>query len=217
MREADGIGPDSQKEKKPTTPEDTGGEQPPPRELYLIVGLGNPGPQYSRNRHNLGFQILDVLAGRHGLSFNQARYKSLIAEGRIASKPVLLVKPMTYMNLSGEAVGPIVRAYQVPPERLLIVYDDMDLPPGKLRLRSKGGSGGHRGLESVIRALGTNEFPRLRVGIGRPPGKMSPVEYVLQNFSPEEEEIMAVAREEAADAIETWLTEGIHKAMDRFN
>ncbi len=185
--------------------------------VYIIVGLGNPGPQYERNRHNLGFQVLDVLARRHGLSFNRAHYKSLVAEGRIASKPVVLVKPMTYMNLSGEAVGPLVRVYAVPLERLLVVYDDMDLPLGKLRLRPKGGSGGHRGLESVIRALKTDEIPRLRVGIGRPPPHLSPTNYVLQDFSPEEEEELAVVREEAADAIEVWLTEGLQAAMDRFN
>ena len=185
--------------------------------VYIIVGLGNPGPQYERNRHNLGFQVLDVLARRHGLSFNRAHYKSLVAEGRIASKPVVLVKPMTYMNLSGEAVGPLVRVYAVPLERLLVVYDDMDLPLGKLRLRPKGGSGGHRGLESVIRALKTDEIPRLRVGIGRPPPYLSPTNYVLQDFSPEEEEELAVVREEAADAIEVWLTEGLQAAMDRFN
>lgn len=184
---------------------------------YLIVGLGNPGPQYARNRHNVGFQVLDRLAARHGLSFSRTMHRALVAEGHIDGRRVILAKPLTYMNNSGEAVGALVRYFNIPLEQVLVVYDDMDLPQGALRLRPKGGSGGQRGMQSIIHHLGTEVFPRLRVGIGRPPGRMDAAAYVLQNFSPDEETIMEEVRERAADAIETWLREGLQAAMNRFN
>ncbi|MDQ7030792.1 MAG: aminoacyl-tRNA hydrolase [Ardenticatenia bacterium] len=185
-------------------------------ERYLVVGLGNPGPQYAHNRHNVGFQVMDVLARRHGLAF-KARHRALVAEGRIAGRPAVVAKPMTFMNVSGEAVAELVRAYGVELARLLVVYDDMDLPLGRLRLRPRGGAGGHRGMASVIRALGTEVIARLRVGIGRPPPHQDPATYVLNDFSPQEKEVIARVRQEAADAVEVWLVEGLRPAMDRFN
>ena len=185
--------------------------------MKLVFGLGNPGKEYERTRHNVGFQILDVLARRYGVSFSSHKYKALAAGVRIGDERVLLVKPITFMNLSGEAVAPIVHFYKVPLTEILVVYDDLDLPLGVLRLRPKGGAGGHKGLKSIIQHLGSNEFPRLRVGIGRPPGRMDAADFVLRPFTKEEEEIMALVREEAADAIELWVREGLERAMNRVN
>ncbi|HEY76574.1 MAG TPA: aminoacyl-tRNA hydrolase [Thermoflexia bacterium] len=188
----------------------------PEVETYLIVGLGNPGPHYARNRHNTGFRCLRRLAKAHGLEF-RSRKRARVASGTIAGRSVLLVRPRTFMNESGQAVAPLVRFHQVPLDRLLVIYDDMDLPLGTLRLRPKGGSGGHRGMQSIIDALGSPDFPRLRIGIGRPPEGMDPADYVLQDFSPEEEPVIEEALERAVAAVETWLTEGIDEAMSRFN
>ncbi len=199
--------------------------------LSMVVGLGNPGPQYARNRHNIGFQCVDLFAQRHGIPFSRMQFKARIGDGwvtRPGTDPldlwtpperakVLLVKPMTFMNLSGQAVAPLARYYQVEPQDILVIYDDLDLEPGQLRLRPKGGAGGHRGVKSIIQHLGTQEFPRIRVGIGRPPGRMDPADYVLQDFSPEEEAIFGPVRERVCDAIECWLFEGIEKAMNEFN
>jgi len=188
------------------------------RELcWLIVGLGNPGRRYARHRHNIGFRCLDRLAARHGLAFDRVQHRALLALGSIADRAVVLAKPQTFMNESGRAVAPLVHAYQVPLERLLVVYDDLDLPPGTIRLRPEGGSGGHRGMRSIIEALGSQDFPRLRVGIGRPPGRMDPADYVLQDPSPEEEELFDQVCDRVAEAIHCWLTEGITLAMSRYN
>ncbi|HHH42430.1 MAG TPA: aminoacyl-tRNA hydrolase [Chloroflexi bacterium] len=184
---------------------------------WLIVGLGNPGRRYARHRHNIGFRCLDRLAARHGLTFDRVQNRALLATGRIADRAVVLAKPQTFMNESGRAVVPLVRAYHVPLERLLVIYDDLDLPPGTIRLRPEGGSGGHRGMRSIIEALGSQDFPRLRVGIGRPPGRMDPADYVLQDLSPEEEERFDRVCERVAEAIHCWLTEGIVLAMSRYN
>ncbi len=183
----------------------------------LIVGLGNPGPEHAFNRHNVGFQCLDRLARAHGLEFTQWRFEASLAFGEIRGVKVLLAKPLTYMNLSGRAVGPLMRCYKVPTVGLLVIYDDMDLPLGSIRLRQRGGAGGHKGMLSIIDSLGTQDFPRLRVGIGRPPGKMDPVDYVLGDFTPEERLIIEEAYERAISAIESWLTEGIAAAMNRYN
>lgn len=185
--------------------------------MKLVFGLGNPGREYERTRHNVGFQILDVLARRYNTFFSAHKYKALAARVRIGDDTVILIKPTTFMNLSGEAVAPIVRFYKVPLEHILVVYDDLDLPLGVLRLRPKGGAGGHKGLKSVIQHLGSNEFPRLRVGIGRPPGRMDAADFVLSPFNEDEEEIMAIVREEAADAIELWVREGLERAMNKVN
>ena len=185
--------------------------------LHLIVGLGNPGPEYAEHRHNVGFQVLELLAQRHGLTFDRLLFKARVAVGQIAGQRVVLARPLTYMNRSGESVAPLVRWYKLPLERLLVVYDDLDLPLGTLRLRPRGGSGGHRGMESIIQHLGTEAFPRLRVGIGRPPAGWDAADYVLHPFTEDELPVIAAARERAVDAIECWLSEGIETAMNRFN
>ncbi len=185
--------------------------------MYLIVGLGNPGAQYARNRHNVGFRCLRRLAAEHGLSFDRRQKNARVAPGTVAGHRVLLVLPQTYMNDSGRAVGPLVQFYQVALPQLLVVSDDLDLPPGALRLRPSGSSGGHRGMQSIIQRLGSQDFPRLRIGIGRPPGRMDPVDFVLQNFSADEEPVIEEALERAVAAIETWLAEGIEAAMERYN
>lgn len=185
--------------------------------MYLIVGLGNPGTRYTRNRHNVGARCVSRLAAAHGLEFSRRQKNARVARGTISDRPVLLAVPQTFMNESGRAVGPLAHFYQVPPERLLVVYDDLDLPPGTIRLRPEGSSGGHRGMRSVIEHLGTQNFPRLRIGIGRPPGQMDPADYVLQDFTPEEETAIEEAIERAIAAIQTWLTEGLEKAMSLYN
>ncbi len=195
----------------------------------MIVGLGNPGPEYARNRHNIGFQVLDLFAERHGLAFDKFQKRGRLAIGNVRlrtgwSGRVLLVKPMTYMNASGEAVGPLAGFYKIAADKILVVHDDLDLPLGRLRLRPDGSPGGQKGVASIIRALGTDGFCRLKIGISRPGGQnsgappaMDPADYVLQPFTGEQEKEMALARERAADAIETWLSEGIEAAMNAFN
>lgn len=188
----------------------------------LIVGLGNPGPEYARGRHNAGFQVLDVLAERHDIGFDRYQKRARLGIGQVtpagaSPQRVLLAKPMTYMNVSGESVGALAGFYRVAPADVLVVFDDLDLPVGRIRLRPSGGSGGQKGIQSIIKALGTDEFPRLRVGIGRPPGQMDPAAYVLQPFTPAQEKEMSFARLRAADAIEAWLSLGIDAAMNQFN
>jgi len=184
---------------------------------HLIIGLGNPGPEYAAHRHNVGFQVLELLAERHNLVFDRLQHKARVAVGRIAERHVVLGRPLTYMNRSGESVASLVRWYKIPLQQLLVVYDDLDLPLGTLRLRPRGGSGGHKGVESVIQQLGTEQFPRLRVGIGRPPTGWDPADYVLHPFTEEELPVVVAVRERAVEAIECWLAEGIEAAMNRFN
>jgi peptidyl-tRNA hydrolase, PTH1 family len=188
----------------------------------MVVGLGNPGPEYARSRHNLGFQVVEVLAERHKLEFDKAQKRARITIGQITppggtTQRVLLAKPLTYMNDSGEAVGQLAAFYKIPPANILVVFDDLDLPAGRIRLRPGGGSGGQKGIKSIIQHLHTEDFPRLRVGIGRPPGKMDPVDYVLQKFSTAEEGEFVFVRATAADAIEVWLAQGMEAAMNKFN
>ncbi len=184
---------------------------------YLIAGLGNPGRKYVDNRHNVGFRCVEQLAASHGFSFNKRQKKARLALGTVNDFSLILVKPRTFMNKSGQAVAPLVQFYKVPLERLLLIYDDLDLPLGAIRLRPSGGSGGHRGVRSVIRQLGSREFVRLRIGIGRPPGRMDPADYVLQDFSASEEEVLIQVLDLALDVIETWLVEGIETAMSQYN
>jgi len=186
-------------------------------ETYLIAGLGNPGPEHAANRHNVGFRCVERLAAAHGLAFDKRQKNGRVALGEIAGRRVVLVKPQTFMNESGRAVVALARFYQVPPEQMLVVYDDLDLPLGTVRLRPEGGSGGHKGMRSIIEHLGSQNFPRLRIGIGRPAGQMDPAAYVLQDFSVEEQPLVEEALERAVAAIETWLREGIVMAMSRHN
>jgi PTH1 family peptidyl-tRNA hydrolase len=186
--------------------------------MWLIVGLGNPGAQYARTRHNVGFDGVDALAASHGLEFRGKRANSLLAEGTIASQRVALVKPQTFMNLSGQAVVALCGWYKLDPAKeLLVVYDDMDLPFAKLRFRERGSAGTHNGMRSIVGQLGGNEFPRLRVGIGQAPGKMDAAAYVLGRFSKEEESERAQLLTTIADAVELVLREGLTTAMNRYN
>lgn len=184
---------------------------------WLIVGLGNPGKKYEATRHNAGFHVLDRLAKAENLTFDKSRSKALLARGEVASYRVALVKPQTYMNLSGEAVGPVTRFYKVPLEQVLVIYDDIDLPLAQLRLRPKGGSGGHKGLTSLIQHLGSQNFPRMRLGIGRPSGQMPVEAYVLQRFSDVEWQAITQTYQTAVEAIRALLTGGLDYAMNQFN
>ena len=182
----------------------------------LIVGLGNPGRKYAHHRHNVGFQCLDRLAKAHDLSFNRRRAKASLASGKIANVGVVLAKPLTYMNLSGQAVRQLVSFYKLPLEDVLVICDDLDLPLGTIRLRPEGGSGGHKGMRSIIEALGSQAFPRLRVGIGRPPGDDA-VSYVLNDFTADEQITLESVYEKVVAAVELFLREGIEAAMNEYN
>lgn len=182
----------------------------------LIIGLGNPGCKYAHNRHNVGFMTVDRLAKRHGLAFTRCKGKAKIAEGTVADRRVVLVKPQTFMNLSGESAAKLARFFKTLPEFVLVVYDDLDLPLAHLRLRSGGGAGGHKGLKSIIEQLGTKAFPRLRIGIGRPLHG-DPVDFVLQNFTGEDWIEMDATLDRAVAAVEYWLAHGIDSAMNVFN
>lgn len=190
-------------------------------QLKMIIGLGNPGPQYQNNRHNIGFQCVDLLARRHNIDLNKAQMQARTGEGWIQRQgerqKVLLVKPLTYMNASGQAVGQLLRYYHLDRADILVIHDDLDLESGKLRLRPNGSSGGQNGIKSIIQHLGSDEFARVRVGIGRPPGQMDPAAYVLQNFSATEEETFTPLRMRICEAVECWLFEGMTVAMNRFN
>jgi PTH1 family peptidyl-tRNA hydrolase len=185
--------------------------------MKVIVGLGNPGGSYSRSRHNVGFRVVDELAERHRMRFSRREYKSQVADGRIGDEPVLLMKPQTYMNLSGEAVQRARRDLRLEPSEFLVVYDDLDLTAGRLRVGASGGAGGHHGVESIIEALGSKAFPRIRIGIGRPGSKDANVDYLLDSMSREEAEALADSVSRAAEAAEVALREGIACAMSRFN
>ena len=182
----------------------------------LIVGLGNPGRKYAHNRHNVGFQCLDRLAQAHGLSFTQRRAKASLALGKIADVRVVLARPLTYMNHSGQAVRPLVSFYKLSFEDILVIHDDLDLPLGTTRLRPEGGSGGHKGMRSIIEALGSQAFPRLRVGIGRPPGNDA-VSYVLSDFTADEQITLESVYERVVAAVELFLRESIEAAMNAYN
>jgi PTH1 family peptidyl-tRNA hydrolase len=184
---------------------------------YLIVGLGNPGREYRDTRHNIGFMVLDRLAERLGVRFSRMQFKALVTDGRYQDHKVLLAKPQTYMNSSGEAVGSLVNFYKLPLENLLVVYDDVDLPFETIRIRPEGGSGGHKGMKSIIEQLGTQAYPRMRLGIGRPPGRMEAADYVLKVFSNDEDGFLAVFLDRAAEAALACLAQGIEYAMTQYN
>lgn len=195
-----------------------------PTNIKLIVGLGNPGTRYARSRHNVGFMIVERVAHAHALRFARKRFNAEIAEGNVGSARVLIAKPQTYMNLSGEAVGKLFAFYKIAPADLLVVYDDLDLPLGKMRLRPKGGAGGHHGMESIIARVGASDFPRLRVGIGRPDpstllraGPDTDVDHVLGSFDREERAVMDETFARAVEALQVWVRDGISKAMNEFN
>jgi PTH1 family peptidyl-tRNA hydrolase len=184
---------------------------------YLIVGLGNPGREYEHTRHNIGWRVVDAIAAAHGMTFAKKQAKALVADGVIADQKVLLAKPQTYMNLSGEAVQGLLAFYKIPVNNLLVVSDDLDIPPGTIRIRAKGGAGGQKGLKSIMDHLGTQEFARMRLGIGRPPGRMDPAAYVLQDFDKSESILIIETVDRAVKAVNTWLRFGIELMMTRHN
>jgi PTH1 family peptidyl-tRNA hydrolase len=184
--------------------------------MILIVGLGNPGTEYTGTRHNVGFEVIDELADRHGIAVRKRDMKAVMGDGNIEGQRVILAKPMTYMNLSGEAVGAISRMYKLEPADIWVVVDDVAIPPGAIRLRYKGSSGGHNGLKSIQAHLHSEEYPRVRIGVGEP-GRADMVDHVLSRFRPDEREIISGAIDLAADAVEFALKESFEKAMNRYN
>lgn len=183
--------------------------------MLLIVGLGNPGNEYEETRHNAGFMLVDLLCREHSIRLKKGG-KGLWGEGRIAGEDVILLKPMTYMNLSGLAVAEVLARQPLSPESIIAAFDDCDLPLGKVRIRKGGGSGGHRGLASLIENIGTREFPRIRLGVGRPPAG-DIVDYVLSPFGPGERHTVEEMLERAKEALDSIITSGIEQAMNRFN
>lgn len=199
-----------------SSPSASGPEEEQEKIRTLIVGLGNPGKEYQETRHNVGFRVVELLAQRHGIELRRQRHQAVFGEGRIAGVSVLLAKPLTYMNLSGAAVAALARYHNVTPADILVICDDVALPVGRLRLRGQGSAGGHNGLRSIIDALGTTRFPRLRIGVGAPDGRPL-VDHVLGRFDRAEAEAIAVTLAEAADAVETFLRDGLEAAMNRYN
>ena len=182
----------------------------------LIVGLGNPGREYRHNRHNIGFMAVERLAAAYTIHMSRVQNRAIVGSGMIVGRPVILARPQTYMNRSGDAVGPLANYYKLEPADILVIYDELDLPFGTLRLRKGGGPGGHNGMRSIIQHLGQG-FPRLRLGIGRPPGRMPPASYVLQDFGAADRPVVEDMLDEAVRAVETFLREGIDIAMTRHN
>ncbi len=184
---------------------------------YLVVGLGNPGRDHEKDRHNFGFQMIDELAKRYALTGAKKEKKALVLDGSINGKSVILAKPQTYMNLSGEAVRGLMDFYKIPIDRIIVACDDIDIPLGTLRLRHTGSHGGQNGLRSIIQHVSTQDFARIKMGVSRPPGKMDPAAYVLQPFGKDEAILAQQVREKTADAIELWLEQGVEVAMTAFN
>ncbi|MEI6602806.1 MAG: aminoacyl-tRNA hydrolase [Clostridia bacterium] len=187
-------------------------------ELYVIVGLGNPGSNYAQTRHNIGFITIDELCFRHGIRLNKLKFKASFGEGQIAGKRVLLVKPQTFMNDSGLAVRDLATFYKIPLENLIVVYDDVDLPTGRIRVREKGSAGTHNGMRSIVYQLDAQNFPRVRIGVGKPEHpEHELVDYVLARFPKEEHEIMLEAVKRAADAVEEILKNDAPSAIRMYN
>lgn len=184
---------------------------------WLVAGLGNPGPEYAGTRHNAGHMVVDLLAERMGARFKAHRSRNEIAEGRLAGVPVTLAKPRTYMNLSGGPVAALAAFYKIPPERIVVVHDELDIPFGAVRIKVGGGDNGHNGLRSITQALGTNEYIRVRFGIGRPPGRMDAATYVLRDFSAAERKELPLVIDRCADAVETVLSKGVATAQNTFH
>ncbi len=186
--------------------------------MFLIAGLGNPGRQYEKTRHNMGFDTIDELIERHRIPQGGIAHKAMYGKGMIAGEKVLAVKPLTYMNLSGEAIREYVNYYKMDPEtELIVIYDDIDLEPGQIRIRKKGSAGGHNGIKSIIAQIGTQNFYRVKVGVGAKPKGWDLADYVLGRFSPEERELVDKAICDAADAVEMILKDGIEAAMNHYN
>lgn len=185
----------------------------------LVVGLGNPGSKYANTRHNVGWMALDAFSRKHGVAIEKSGFQGLYGEMRWGpqAEKVILLKPLTFMNLSGRSVAPAAHFYKIDPSQILVVYDDMDIEVGRLRLRMKGSAGGHNGVKSLIQELGTQDFPRLRIGVGRPLPGWQVVDWVLSTWGPDDDATIAATLPRAVEAIETFLTDGITRAMNLYN
>ena len=188
-----------------------------PETSYLLVGLGNPGREYRDSRHNVGFMLIDRIAIRLNARGMKVQSKAIVTTAMYEDRKLILAKPQTYMNLSGQSVQGLIHFYKLPLTNVLIAYDDLDIPFGTIRIRPGGGPGGQRGMASTIEQLGTNDFPRLRIGIGRPPGKMDPAAYILQDFTRAEMKILSEILDRAADAALEFVVNGLDKAMNKYN
>lgn len=185
--------------------------------MYLIAGLGNPTKEYDKTRHNAGFSVIDVLADRYQIDVSEKKHKALCGRGVIEGQKVLLLKPQTFMNLSGESIRAAADYYKIAPEEMVVIYDDISLEPGQLRIRLKGSAGGHNGIKNIIANLGTQDFPRIKVGVGAKPPRMDLADYVLSRFGAGEQKLMDEAFGEAAEAAVMMMTDGAERAMNHFN
>ena len=185
--------------------------------MLIIAGLGNPGKEYENTRHNAGFMVMDALAEKIGADISEKKHKALCGKGVIGGEKVILMKPQTYMNSSGESIRAAADYYKVDPEDILIVYDDISLAPGQLRIRAKGSAGGHNGIKSIIAHLGTQEFPRVKVGVGEKPARMDLADYVLGRFSKEEQPVIRESADRARTAVAEIITHDVASAMNKFN
>lgn len=186
--------------------------------MKLIIGLGNPGRKYQGSKHNIGFETVDDIAFQMGLAFNKSKFEAVYAEGRIGTEKIVLIKPQTYMNLSGRSVRPWMDYYNLTEEDIVVIYDDMDLPPGKIRLRQKGSAGGHNGMKSIIQHLGTKEFNRIKIGVGRPQPGQNVISNVLSGFKKEDQNAVEESIKVASDAIEYWVKDHTFQdTMSNFN
>lgn len=188
-----------------------------PSSPFLFVGLGNPGREYRESRHNIGFMAIDRICSTAGIKLGKLQSKALVASASLKGQKVILAKPQTFMNLSGQAVSSLIRFYKIPLEQFLVIHDDIDLPVGTIRIRQSGGSAGQRGLASIIQSLGTQDFPRLRIGVGRPPGQMEAADYVLQSFSKSDLEIITVVLDRVVEASQLFISDGLNAAMNQYN
>lgn len=188
-----------------------------PETTFLLIGLGNPGREYRDTRHNVGFMFIDRLIVRLNARGLKVQSKAVVTSAMYEDRKLILAKPQTYMNLSGQSAQGLLNFYKIPMENMLIAHDDLDIPFGTIRIRPKGGPGGQGGMASTINQLGTKDFPRLRIGIGRPPGRMDPAAFVLQDFTREEMKVLSEIIDRAADAALTFVLEGLNKAMNRYN
>ena len=186
-------------------------------DTYLLIGLGNPGREYKDSRHNFGFMLIDRLCVRLNARGMKMQSKAIVISTTYEERKLILAKPQTYMNLSGQSVQGLAHFYKIPLTNMMVLSDDLDLPFGAIRIRASGGPGGQRGMASIIEHLGTQDFPRLRLGIGRPPGRMEAADYVLQDFSRADLKNLSEVLDRAADAVLTFVTEGLNAAMNKFN
>lgn len=183
--------------------------------MYLIVGLGNPGDEYKHTRHNVGFDVIDLIADKYNISINRIKFKGVYGDGIIANEKVILLKPSTYMNLSGESVIEAANFYKIPKENIIVIYDDVSLPVGRMRIRPEGSAGGHNGIKNIILHLSSEVFPRIKVGVGAPQGDL--ISHVLGRFPKEDREVLEKVFPAAVDAVEAIIDKGITEAMNRFN